>query len=87
MAGLDGPRHLVKIKDLSGGQKARVVLASIALQSPHILVRRASSSFFFLFFFLFFLFFLPFSSFWRCVAGVVVVAASCCPAVELHDYR
>jgi hypothetical protein len=36
--GLDGARHLVTIADLSGGQKARVVLASLALQRPHILV-------------------------------------------------
>lgn len=38
MFGLDGPRHLIKIRDLSGGQKARVVFASISLQSPHILI-------------------------------------------------
>jgi len=38
MFGLDGARHLIKLGDLSGGQKARVVLASLALQRPHILV-------------------------------------------------
>lgn len=38
MFGLDGPRHLVKNRELSGGQKARVVLASISLQRPHILI-------------------------------------------------
>ena len=38
MFGLDGPRHLVKIADLSGGQKARVVLAALSLQAPHVLV-------------------------------------------------
>lgn len=38
MFGLDGPRHLIKIGDLSGGQKARVVFASLSLQMPHILV-------------------------------------------------
>ena len=36
--GLDGSRHLIKISDLSGGQKARVVFASLALQKPHILM-------------------------------------------------
>ena len=36
--GLDGARHLIKIADLSGGQKARVVFASLALQRPHVLM-------------------------------------------------
>ena len=38
MFGLDGTRHLIKIGDLSGGQKARVVFASISIQRAHILV-------------------------------------------------
>jgi ABC-type multidrug transport system ATPase subunit len=38
MFGLDGTRHLIRIGDLSGGQKARVVLASIALKKPHVLI-------------------------------------------------
>ena len=38
MFGLDGSRHLIKIGDLSGGQKARVVFASLALKKPHILI-------------------------------------------------
>jgi len=38
MFGLDGPRHLIKLKELSGGQKARVVLASLALSGPDLLI-------------------------------------------------
>ena len=38
MFGLDGARHLIKISQLSGGQKARVVFASLSLLSPHILI-------------------------------------------------
>ena len=38
MFGLDGARHLIRIGELSGGQKARVILASLALQRPHVLV-------------------------------------------------
>ena len=38
MFGLDGARHLIKIGDLSGGQKARVVFASLSLKMPHILI-------------------------------------------------
>mmetsp|Transcript_7212 Transcript_7212/g.7306 ORF Transcript_7212/g.7306 Transcript_7212/m.7306 type:complete len:844 (+) Transcript_7212:246-2777(+) len=38
MFGLDGARHLINISELSGGQKSRVLFASIALKSPHILV-------------------------------------------------
>ena len=38
MFGLDGTRHLIRIGELSGGQKARVVFASLALKKPHILV-------------------------------------------------
>lgn len=38
MFGLDGARHLIKIGELSGGQKARVVFAALALKRPHILV-------------------------------------------------
>jgi ATP-binding cassette subfamily F protein 1 len=36
--GLEGPLHLVSINYLSGGQKARVVLASIIIKKPHILL-------------------------------------------------
>ena len=32
------PRHLISIHELSGGQKARVVFASLALQKPHVLI-------------------------------------------------
>ena len=38
MFGLDGARHLIKIGELSGGQKSRVVFASLALKSPHVLI-------------------------------------------------
>ena len=38
MFGLDGARHLIKIGDLSGGQKARVVFASLSLKKPHLLI-------------------------------------------------
>lgn len=38
MFGLDGARHLISIEKLSGGQKARCVFASIALQRPHLLI-------------------------------------------------
>ena len=36
--GLSGHHHLVPIVKLSGGQKARVVFAAIALSQPHILL-------------------------------------------------
>jgi hypothetical protein len=36
--GLSGSHHLTPIVKLSGGQKARVVFASIALSQPHILL-------------------------------------------------
>jgi ATP-binding cassette subfamily F protein 1 len=36
--GLDGPLHLIRIAELSGGQKARVVFASLALQRPQVLI-------------------------------------------------
>ena len=36
--GLSGAHHLTPIVKLSGGQKARVVFASIALSRPHILL-------------------------------------------------
>jgi ATP-binding cassette subfamily F protein 1 len=36
--GLDGPRHLIAIRDLSGGQKARVVFASLSQQQAHVLI-------------------------------------------------
>ena len=32
MFGLDGARHLINISELSGGQKSRVVFASLALK-------------------------------------------------------
>jgi ATP-binding cassette subfamily F protein 1 len=38
MFGLDGARHLIRIGELSGGQKARVVFAALALKRPHILI-------------------------------------------------
>jgi len=36
--GLDSARHVMPIGDLSGGQKARVCFASIALRRPHLLL-------------------------------------------------
>jgi len=36
--GLEGSKHLIPISSLSGGQKARVVLASIGLERPHIML-------------------------------------------------
>ncbi|KAI7733738.1 hypothetical protein M8C21_002958 [Ambrosia artemisiifolia] len=36
--GLQSDSHLTVIKDLSGGQKARVVLTSISMSKPHILL-------------------------------------------------
>jgi len=36
--GLEGPAHVMPINDLSGGQKARVMLTAIFLQKPHILL-------------------------------------------------
>ncbi|CAN0059634.1 unnamed protein product, partial [Discosporangium mesarthrocarpum] len=36
--GLDGARHLIPICELSGGQKARVVFASLSLSRPHLLL-------------------------------------------------
>jgi ATP-binding cassette subfamily F protein 1 len=36
--GLDSARHTIPVKDLSGGQKARVCFASIALRKPHLLI-------------------------------------------------
>lgn len=36
--GLPGHTHTIKIRDLSGGQKARVVFAELALMKPDILV-------------------------------------------------
>ena len=38
MFGLDGARHKIRIDQLSGGQKARVVFASLSLLRAHILV-------------------------------------------------
>ena len=36
--GLEGHAHTIPIRDLSGGQKARVVFATLALSAPHIMV-------------------------------------------------
>ena len=36
--GLPGHAHTIKIRDLSGGQKARVVFAELALMQPDILI-------------------------------------------------
>mmetsp|Transcript_30519 Transcript_30519/g.32895 ORF Transcript_30519/g.32895 Transcript_30519/m.32895 type:complete len:773 (+) Transcript_30519:131-2449(+) len=36
--GLDSARHVIPIKDLSGGQKARVCFASIAAKKTHLLI-------------------------------------------------
>lgn len=47
--GLSGSHHLTPIVKLSGGQKARVVFASIALSQPHILLLDEVSFFFVLF--------------------------------------
>ena len=35
--GLEGHAHCIPIRDLSGGQKARVVFVELSLQNPHIL--------------------------------------------------
>jgi len=36
--GLDGDQHLIRLSELSGGQKSRVVMATLAASRPHILV-------------------------------------------------
>ena len=36
--GLQGKLHLVPMGSLSGGQRARVVLASLSLSKPHVLL-------------------------------------------------
>ena len=36
--GLPGHAHTIKIKDLSGGQKARVVFAELSLMEPDVLI-------------------------------------------------
>ncbi len=36
--GLEGHAHEVVMRDLSGGQKARVVFVELSLQKPHILL-------------------------------------------------
>merc|ERR1719198_150052 len=36
--GLEGHAHTIPHRDLSGGQKARVVLAELSLLAPHILM-------------------------------------------------
>lgn len=36
--GLEGHAHEVVMRDLSGGQKARVVFVELSLQEPHILL-------------------------------------------------
>eukprot|EP01063_Lacrimia_lanifica_P027902 TRINITY_DN3982_c0_g1_i1.p1 TRINITY_DN3982_c0_g1~~TRINITY_DN3982_c0_g1_i1.p1 ORF type:complete len:729 (+),score=284.23 TRINITY_DN3982_c0_g1_i1:57-2243(+) len=38
MFGLDGPQHIIPIAELSGGQKARVVFASLSQQKPQVLI-------------------------------------------------
>ena len=38
MFGLAGDQHLIRMSALSGGQKARVVFASLRLMKPHILL-------------------------------------------------
>lgn len=35
--GLEGHAHCIPIRDLSGGQKARVVFAELCLKAPHLL--------------------------------------------------
>ena len=35
--GLEGHAHTIPIRDLSGGQKARVVFVELSLQAPHLL--------------------------------------------------
>jgi ATP-binding cassette subfamily F protein 3 len=35
--GLEGHAHTIKIRDLSGGQKARVVFVELSLMAPHLL--------------------------------------------------
>ena len=34
--GLEGHAHTIKMRDLSGGQKARVVFCELSLQAPHV---------------------------------------------------
>ena len=36
--GLPGHAHTIKIRDLSGGQKARVVFAELSLKEPDLLI-------------------------------------------------
>jgi ATP-binding cassette subfamily F protein 1 len=36
--GLEGHAHEVSMRDLSGGQKARVVFVELSLQRPHVLL-------------------------------------------------
>jgi ATP-binding cassette subfamily F protein 1 len=36
--GLEGHAHEVTMRDLSGGQKARVVFVDLSLQEPHVLL-------------------------------------------------
>jgi ATP-binding cassette, subfamily F, member 1 len=36
--GLEGHAHEVTMRDLSGGQKARVVFVDLSLQKPHLLL-------------------------------------------------
>jgi ATP-binding cassette, subfamily F, member 1 len=36
--GLEGHAHEIAMRDLSGGQKARVVFVELSLQEPHILL-------------------------------------------------
>lgn len=36
--GLSGHAHTIKMKDLSGGQKARVVFAELAFRAPDVII-------------------------------------------------
>lgn len=38
LSGLEGHAHEVTMRDLSGGQKARVVFVELSLQRPHVLL-------------------------------------------------
>ena len=42
--GLEGHAHTIPIRDLSGGQKARVVFAELSLMAPHLLFLDGCSS-------------------------------------------
>ena len=44
--GLPGHAHTIKIRDLSGGQKARVVFAELSLKQPDVLIMVSTSNYF-----------------------------------------